>query len=177
MEDRSAYREGWWSYRELDGHDWLHAVIRHPTQVLGTSRSWAGAEPFAQYIEISGRARRCRRDELELGDVIQWRRVSDMHIYHTVIVTKVEPTDFVRIPAVFQDTPTDGSKVCRVAPAPVSTGQDIFISEHEHDRVNASLTELEKDYDPQSIVYWKINPFIPPSPYPRRRADLVRGYP
>src|ERR1700680_3028670 len=42
MEDTSYGRQGWYSY----------------TNDPGTSRSWAGAHPFALYLQNSGRARR-----------------------------------------------------------------------------------------------------------------------
>jgi putative amidase-like protein len=161
MEDRSAERQGWYSY----------------SNDPGTSRSWAGANPFAVFLKTSRRGRRCRRDELELGDVVQL--ALNGHVHHTVMVTKVEYAEKVDVPAVFQNVLVDESAaVCRAPLGQIGVGKKIFfVTSHTSDRLDYPLTEWENNGSYDEVVYWKINDVIPESPRPALRSELVRGYP
>lgn len=157
MEDISLKSRGWFSY----------------SNEPGTSHSWAGAQPFSIYLRSSGRARRCRRYELDLGDIVQL--AAHGHVHHTVMVTKVEPEMMLDVPAVLQDAPIDGSTVCRPSPGPVPAGKLFFVSSHSSDRLDYPLTEWEQLSVYDERIYWKINDVIPPMPRPSWRSQLVRS--
>ncbi|MCO6458735.1 MAG: amidase domain-containing protein [Pirellulaceae bacterium] len=49
------------------------------------SYTWGGAHNFSKFVTASGRGKSCRRDELEVGDVVQISK--DKHVFHSMLVT------------------------------------------------------------------------------------------
>lgn len=93
------------------------------------SYTWGGAHNFMAFVESSGRGVKATKDEMAPGDVIQI--LFNDHADHTMIVTGGNCT---------------------------TAGNQLLMSYHTTNRLNKSLTEIEKSYDPDlySFVYWKL---------------------
>jgi hypothetical protein len=151
---------GWYSYP--DRPDTLPGLNLIAKKVFPkTSHSWAGAQPFADYLLRSGRAVRCARQELELGDVVQVRAPTNT-IRHTAMVTKVGWADPVPVPKVIEDATGRSFK-------PVPTRKILFISCHSLNRLNEPFDEWERERVIKvgaSIIYWHILDSIKVHIYP-----------
>lgn len=76
---------------------WYNSAM--PDSILGyrwvrstyiRSRTWASADYFMRFLQISGRARRCNIDELMIGDVVQHFVNGKAH--HTMMITALAPS-------------------------------------------------------------------------------------
>jgi Putative amidase domain len=141
--------DGWYSYKERPG-------FAYPD----TSHPWAGAVPFSLYLIASHRGFRCKRSDLDLGDVVQGMSNNNGHIFHTAIVTKFESTDYTPVPAIFE------SAAGGLPFFPVPTNKILYISSHTKDRTNYPLTEWENGIKKAggSPIYWKIADVVPGRP-------------
>jgi hypothetical protein len=58
------------------------------------SKTWTVAFDFSKYLACSGRAKRCAKSELAMGDVVQLRDYDRIH--HTMLVTGILPDSMKR---------------------------------------------------------------------------------
>lgn len=128
----------------------------------GASHAWAGAQPFANYLKSSGRARRCTRAELDVGDVISL--LVKGSVFHNVIVSRVDWTKERlkrSLTSLFQDSGINGIAACRADIGLVPTNKVMFISAHDINRSNYELTDWENAQVTKqkgtSLLYWKIS--------------------
>src|SRR5450631_2316044 len=79
---------GGWNMRQegylINPYAWYCRPKRH----WDHSKSWASADHFAYFLEISGRARPCNLNELMLGDLIA-EEITGHGIRHWMLVTQV----------------------------------------------------------------------------------------
>jgi plastocyanin len=154
MEEESPGQLGWYSYSAGNG------------QRERMSRSWAGAHPFALYLQSSRHAITCSRSQLELGDVVQ--HAHEGHVSHTALVTKVEWSGYMPVPKVFEDATGHSF-------SPVPTGKVYYVSSHTNNRQNYPLADWESGWDLSDIVYWHLFDVIPPMPRPSWRSGFGIG--
>lgn len=101
----------------------------------GASFPWCVGDKFADMIETTRRASRCRRDELAIGDIVGVKR-EDGQIGHVLIVTVVVP---LAGPA------ADGNKT------------DVYVASHTKDYANKNLDLITANqYGKERMVYWKV---------------------
>jgi hypothetical protein len=150
---------GWKMVSYSDAGAW-YSYVHGQLAYDRTSNSWAGAHPFKVFIEKSGRVTRCRRDELDLGDLVTLTR-GEQGVHH-MIVSKVEKSLLLDVPRVFRDASEQGQRMSFRDPGPIPGGpNNCFLSYHSHDTLNSPLAEVEKKfisggsaYD--GIIYWKL---------------------
>jgi hypothetical protein len=94
-----------------------------------SSSTWAAVADFARFLQVSGRASRCARAELELADIVMVLVQGDPK--HALVVTAVHPALHNGV-----------------------AYNDIFISSHTKDYVNKPLAQVEKVYN--EFAYWKV---------------------
>ena len=104
------------------------------------SRSWAGAQPFSEFIESSGRAKRCNREDLELADIVQVYLKERGEVVHTVVVTDVIHAQHKR-----------------------SDIDQFYVCYHSNDHRNKLLDQFEANYsgDKAEFLYWKVQDTFP----------------
>ena len=105
------------------------------------SITWASAPNFARFLELSGRARRCKIDELMIGDVVQHFSVADGRIHHTMLITALAPS-----------TPS-------MPATPGLNGIVLLASYHSKDQLNVPLTVLIPSKGEN--LFWKIFDHVP----------------
>ncbi|MGC1295991.1 MAG: amidase domain-containing protein [Alloacidobacterium sp.] len=105
------------------------------------SITWASAPKFARFLELSGRAQRCKIDELMIGDVVQHYSFADGRIHHTMLITALAPS-----------TPS--------MPATPGLNRIVLLaSYHTNDKLNVPLTLLIPSKGEN--LFWKIFDHVP----------------
>ena len=113
------------------------------------SSTWASADNFMRFLQISGRARRCKIDELMIGDVVQHFVNGKAH--HTMMITALAPS----IPS----TPA----------TPGLNGIVLLASYHSYDKLNVPLTVLSPSKGEN--LFWKIFDHVPDT----NGTDMLRN--
>lgn len=104
------------------------------------SSTWGSADNFSRFLKFSGRARKCKIDELVIGDVVQ--HFSDGQAHHTMLITALAPS-----------TPS----------TPATRGLNgivLLASYHSKDRLNFPLILINP---PHENLFWKIFDHVPDS--------------
>jgi hypothetical protein len=105
------------------------------------SYTWGSAPHFGRFLEISGRARRCKIDELIIGDVVQHYSIADGRTHHTMLITALAPS-----------TPSTPA-------TPGLNGIVLLASYHSRDELNIPLI---LQYPPKGEnLFWKIFDHVP----------------
>ena len=126
----------WYNVGEPDsllGERWGRSTYKR-------SRTWAAADNFMRFLQISGRARRCNIDELRIGDVVQHFTNGEAH--HTMMITAFVPS-----------TPSTPA-------TPGLNGIVLLASYHSKDKLNVPLILLSS---PSENLFWKIFDRVPDS--------------
>lgn len=119
----------------IDMRAWYCPLLDHDR--TDRSFTWGAALPFSHFLASSGRAYRCGRDDLFIGDLIQQVHPNGQ-AEHTMMVTKVEMR---------------------------GNSRRIYYSAHSTDRLNYSFDDLTQGMSDRQLAdgyrFWKVRDFYP----------------
>jgi hypothetical protein len=122
-----------WSGPISIDHLWFGGPYVMGSPASGDSRTWAGAQNFADFIVDTHRASPCKRNDLAVGDIVGLQVEGDMK--HMMIVTTVVPLPHS---------------------APHGDRTDVYVSGHSRDFLNQRLSNIEFRYGRDTIRCWKV---------------------
>lgn len=117
--------------------------------------SWSAARNLQLHLKELGRASRCERDEVEVGDVVFLEL--GRSVLHSMFVTGV-------------------FKARHLHPQAVN---EVFLSYHSRNVLHRPLYDIEKEFRGESdgdraiLTFWKIRDLIPPPPKPMTMPSRV----